>query len=219
MYDKSDPRASLAPAKTGSMLSVTGLVAEPQHALCYETAPQIDDGSGQSWLHRAHNFLTAYTVAKPGGTFARKRQVDEYCVLLPGAGASITWNGETIQVPGFSIAFVPPGDSTVTLPEGGELVRLFTTQNADLAEAVGIAPPVRPTPLDQDGLLGLFDAKDTGADYQLVPATDIDMRGTIRITPQCFRHDRHILSHHANKGIIGFFRQFVIRKLVDKFSA
>jgi chlorophyllide a reductase subunit X len=31
--------------------------------------------------------------------------------------------------------------------------------------------------LDQDGLLSLFDAKDTGGDYQLVPATDMDMRG------------------------------------------
>jgi chlorophyllide a reductase subunit X len=48
---------------------------------------------------------------------------------------------------------------------------------AELGEAVGIAPPVRPAPLDQDGLLGLFDAKDTGGDYQLVPATDEDMRG------------------------------------------
>ncbi len=48
---------------------------------------------------------------------------------------------------------------------------------ADLAEAVGVAPPVRPKPLDQDGLLALFDAKDTGGDYQLVPATDMDMRG------------------------------------------
>jgi chlorophyllide a reductase subunit X len=48
---------------------------------------------------------------------------------------------------------------------------------AGLAEAVGIAPPVRPKPLDQDGLLALFDAKDTGGDYQLVPATDADMRG------------------------------------------
>src|SRR5210317_473746 len=46
-----------------------------------------------------------------------------------------------------------------------------------LGEAVGLAPPVRPTPLDQDGLLALFDAKDTGGDYQLVPATDMDMRG------------------------------------------
>ena len=46
-----------------------------------------------------------------------------------------------------------------------------------LAAAVGDAPPVRPAPLDQDGLLGLFDSKDTGADYVLVPATDMDMRG------------------------------------------
>jgi len=48
---------------------------------------------------------------------------------------------------------------------------------AGLAEAVAGAPPVRPAPLDQDGLLGLFDSKDTGGDYQLVPATDTDMRG------------------------------------------
>ena len=48
---------------------------------------------------------------------------------------------------------------------------------AELADAVSIAPPVRPAPLDQDGLLNLFDSKDTGGDYVLVPATDIDMRG------------------------------------------
>ena len=50
---------------------------------------------------------------------------------------------------------------------------LFT----QLADSVGLAPPVRPVPLDQDGLLALFDSKDTGGDYVLVPATDIDMRG------------------------------------------
>lgn len=48
---------------------------------------------------------------------------------------------------------------------------------AGLAAAVADAPPVRPTPLDQDGLLALFDAEETGADFVLVPATDADMRG------------------------------------------
>jgi chlorophyllide a reductase subunit X len=48
---------------------------------------------------------------------------------------------------------------------------------AELSDAVSIAPPVRPNPLDQDGLLALFDSKDTGGDYVLVPATDADMRG------------------------------------------
>ncbi|WP_438955892.1 chlorophyllide a reductase iron protein subunit X [Cognatiyoonia sp.] len=48
---------------------------------------------------------------------------------------------------------------------------------AGLAEAVADAPPTHPTALDQDGLLGLFDAEDTGANFVLEPATDADMRG------------------------------------------
>ena len=48
---------------------------------------------------------------------------------------------------------------------------------AGLAEAVADAPPTHPAALDQDGLLGLFDAEDTGANFVLEPATDADMRG------------------------------------------
>jgi chlorophyllide a reductase subunit X len=48
---------------------------------------------------------------------------------------------------------------------------------ASLGEAVAIAPPVRPKPLSQDGLLGLFSAETTGADFVLTPASDADMRG------------------------------------------
>ncbi len=48
----------------------------------------------------------------------------------------------------------------------------------ELGDNVSTAPPLRPTPLDQDGLLGLFDSKDTGGDYVLEPATDADMRGS-----------------------------------------
>jgi len=48
---------------------------------------------------------------------------------------------------------------------------------AQLAENVAAAPPMHPTPLSQDGLLALFDGKDTGADFVLEPATDEDMRG------------------------------------------
>jgi 3,8-divinyl chlorophyllide a/chlorophyllide a reductase subunit X len=46
-----------------------------------------------------------------------------------------------------------------------------------LAENVGTAPPMRPKPLTQDGLLSLFSAETTGRDYKLEPATDADMRG------------------------------------------
>jgi chlorophyllide a reductase subunit X len=48
---------------------------------------------------------------------------------------------------------------------------------ASLADAVAIAPPVRPAPMTQDGLLNLFSAETTGKDFVLTPATDADMRG------------------------------------------
>jgi chlorophyllide a reductase subunit X len=48
----------------------------------------------------------------------------------------------------------------------------------ELAGEVMTAPPIRPAPLEQDGLLDLFDSKDTGGDFVLVPATDADMRGS-----------------------------------------
>jgi chlorophyllide a reductase subunit X len=50
-----------------------------------------------------------------------------------------------------------------------------------LAENVAGAPPVRPKPLTQDGLLGLFAAAATGRDYVLDPATDADMRGASHV--------------------------------------
>jgi len=46
-----------------------------------------------------------------------------------------------------------------------------------LASGVADAPPVQPSPLDQDGLLGLFESEDVGRDVQLQPATLEDMCG------------------------------------------
>ncbi len=50
---------------------------------------------------------------------------------------------------------------------------LFTELSINVAEA----PPIRPVPLNQDGLLNLFDSSETGGDFILEPATDQDMRG------------------------------------------
>lgn len=46
-----------------------------------------------------------------------------------------------------------------------------------LAENVAVAPPMRPTPLSQEELLGLFKASEVGRDYVLEPATLEDMCG------------------------------------------
>ncbi|MBO6527121.1 chlorophyllide a reductase iron protein subunit X [Erythrobacter sp.] len=56
---------------------------------------------------------------------------------------------------------------------GGEWAGLFE----ELAENVAKAPPQQPKPLEQDGLLDLFSADETGGDVKLVPATQADMRG------------------------------------------
>jgi chlorophyllide a reductase subunit X len=48
---------------------------------------------------------------------------------------------------------------------------------ASLGDAVAAAPPVRPRPLSQDALLGLFSAESTGRDFVLEPATMVDMCG------------------------------------------
>jgi chlorophyllide a reductase subunit X len=56
---------------------------------------------------------------------------------------------------------------------GGQWASIFE----ELATNVAEAPPLRPAPLDQDGLLGLFSADVTGADFRLKPATQADMRG------------------------------------------
>ena len=62
---------------------------------------------------------------------------------------------------------------------GSEWASLFE----ELAKNVAEAPPVHPTPLDQDGLLGLFSADVTGRDVELKPATAADMRG-VAFTPK-----------------------------------
>jgi len=47
----------------------------------------------------------------------------------------------------------------------------------ELATNVENSVPVRPTPMTQDGLLGLFDGQDVGRDVVLEPATFEDMCG------------------------------------------
>ena len=56
---------------------------------------------------------------------------------------------------------------------GGDWAPLFEA----LALNVADAPPVRPTPLSQDGLLALFSSEETGANVTLEPATIADMCG------------------------------------------
>lgn len=139
MYTDKDPRADLFAA--ASKPPATGLIAEAQVATFYDSPPQAEGPGWKSWYHRGNNFVLAYSEGAAGAVFPRGGQPDEYVVYLPDAakGAVITCGDETVTVPGNSIAFVPPGDSTVTLPDGGVMARLFTVKSTDLAEAASNA--------------------------------------------------------------------------------
>jgi chlorophyllide a reductase subunit X len=60
---------------------------------------------------------------------------------------------------------------------GGRWASLFET----LASEVATAPPVRPTPLSQDALLGLFKGEAVGRGVVLDPATETDMCAAVAL--------------------------------------
>ena len=86
---------------------------------------------------------------------------------------------KTVGIP--VLAAIPQDDDLRKKSANYQIVGGYESQwgpmFAQLAEAVALAPPVRPAPVTQDGLLSLFSAEVTGADFVLMPASDADMRG------------------------------------------
>jgi hypothetical protein len=149
-FDASDPRATLAVAQRPA--TAAGPFAKAHYHRFYARDADDVDGGTRTWYARGQAAVIAYTEAAPGAELARRGQVDEYAVLLPRGGAEIEAAGARVAVDGFSVAFVPPGDSIVRSAEGGPLVRIFTTRSADLVEACGEweddprVPPLEPWP-------------------------------------------------------------------------
>ena len=134
-YEADDPRSRLASAAPTGGSSSFGVAT---YARFYATEPEETQTHAQTWFARGQNFVIAYSRAEAGAKFERKGQVDEYVLLLNDRASSaiVTANGETKAIEGYSVTFVPPGDSTVEITGGGEVVRLFTTQSADLVAKV-----------------------------------------------------------------------------------
>ncbi|MDR6817469.1 hypothetical protein J2X76_002645 [Neorhizobium sp. 2083] len=141
MYDQSDPRASLAQAAKPKAGHVHNSYFGSQLSLYYDTEPQVSDENGRTWISRGQNFVIAYTDGKQGGTFARSSQPDEYALIIPDRETSveITTADGTTTVPGYSVAFVPPGESSIRMLTAGSIVRLFTPRSKDMAEAASNA--------------------------------------------------------------------------------
>lgn len=122
-YDPTDPRAQLQ--------------GDARRALGSNVAPQYFefDTSGVTetqWV-RGQACIVGFSNTDPGQTLQRSNQPDEYMVLLPGeARARLTAGTDTVETSGPTLAVMPPGSSEIMLPDGGDVVRIFSSQSADL---------------------------------------------------------------------------------------
>lgn len=135
MYDKNDPRALLA-TQAAAKPKVFTSYTPSDYLRFYEDPPQQSDERARGWIGRGGAAVIVYSETKAGATFARRGQADEWVILLPDAasGAQLTIAGRAHDLAGYSITFVPPGDSVLTMPDGGRVVRMFTSAHAsDLA--------------------------------------------------------------------------------------
>jgi hypothetical protein len=133
MYEAYDPRSKLtAPSAAGA--APAGFAAAEYVKFC-DLPPVEQSVHARTWYGRGQNMVVCYSDVEPGAQFARSGQLDEYMLVLPdtGEGAVIEAGAERVEVPGFSLAIVPPGDSRVTMKQKGRLIRVISTRNADVA--------------------------------------------------------------------------------------
>jgi hypothetical protein len=133
MYEADDPRSRLATADGGGRpVSVFG---ESTYALFYDSPPRETLPGQRNWYARGQNFVVCYSEVEAGAVFERDVQPDEYVLLLhdPDMSVTIEANGETMEVPGYSITMIPPGDSRITVKTPGTMVRLISTRSEEIA--------------------------------------------------------------------------------------
>lgn len=163
MYETDDPRSRLSTA-SGTTAPTSTAFGSATYARYYATEPQEAAEGVKTWLTRGQNFIVAYSRAKAGAVFERADQEDEYVLLLHDKDSAVTLEigGERHEIKGYTISFIPPGNSRITVRTGGEIVRLFTSKAADLLAKVSNpeayqgahphVPPFEVWPTPADGL-------------------------------------------------------------------
>ncbi len=132
MYETDDPRSRLSTAVTAAKAAAFG---EATYARFYDSEPQETGPHHRIWYTRGQNFVVCYADAEAGAVFERYDQVDEYVLLLPDAGSTVRVEtaSEVRDIGGFTVTMMPPGDSRIEVTQAGPVIRLISTQSADIA--------------------------------------------------------------------------------------
>jgi mannose-6-phosphate isomerase-like protein (cupin superfamily) len=175
----------------------------------YEQAPQIETPGAHTWVARGANFIVTLTQASAGARLERRGQPDEYMVFLPGAGATVSAGGATLEAPPESLTIVPPGDSELVLRDAGPVVCVFSHQAKDLQVLAGnaadyaegapdVAPLVPwPTPADGFKLRNYPLAQYTQADSNMRIFRSTNLMVNV-MTPRMVPRDVRKLSPHSH---------------------
>jgi hypothetical protein len=124
VYHVDDPRRTLdAPTRSGQPVPTRGADFVEFDRTCTSVA-------------RTQNAVVAYSEAGVGAVFELAGQRLEYAVLLPDADSAvrISHDGVECTVPGFSVSFVPPGDSAVEVTAAGRVIRILPVHGSGLAD-------------------------------------------------------------------------------------
>jgi hypothetical protein len=163
MYEAYDPRAALASKSAAAPVPAPAGFAAAEYVKFHDLPPTEQTALARTWYGRGQNMIISYSEVQPGAQLSRRGQLDEYMVVLPepGEGAVIEAGAERVEVSGFSLTIVPPGDSVVTLRQAGTLIRVISSQNADVARLASNAaaydhqhpniPPFQPWPAPPGG--------------------------------------------------------------------
>lgn len=100
-----------------------------------EDATLTDADGSKHWVTRGANFVVVASLVQPGAKLRRAalHQNDEYMLILPlGVSAKIATAQESLDASEDTLTIVSPGESHITVVEGGWVYRIFSKLVADL---------------------------------------------------------------------------------------
>lgn len=125
------------------------------------SAPDLEGPGHRTWITRGANLVIVVSDVTAGAELTRSDQPDEYMVFLARGAAIVRAGHETVAADAETLTIVPPGASSVTATTDGRIVRVFSTQAADMTALASNAAvykdgapevaPIVPWPTPPDG--------------------------------------------------------------------